>query len=320
MSELAFELQRVSKTYHIWRWLRKIPRIGVRDVSLAVPRGVIFGLLGLNGAGKTTAMKLLVGLLEPDAGQVRVLGGELSDPRIRARIGFLPELPYLPQQFTADGLLKAYGQMCGLSGRNLDTLKAKALELVGLDSSRKESLQYFSKGMRQRVAMAQVLLHEPDAVFVDEPMSGLDPLGMREMRRVLLNLKASGVTVCLNSHQIPEVERLCDRVGVMSNGRIVLEGAVGELLALASARRYRLTLLVPDRRGVPGSARGWSIQEVDVGERQLAATLAAQRKRGARALQILAVEGSLEEVMLQSVQTQSIRSIGEPASGKDYRA
>ena len=290
----AFELRNVNKTYHVWRALRRTVQVGVRDLTLAVPRGVVFGLLGLNGAGKTTAMRLLVGLLRPDAGEVSVLGGRVSDPAIRARIGYLPEMPYLPPQLSAPGLLRAYGRMNGLSGRRLDERVSRAMELAGVDPRRTDPLRFFSKGMRQRVAMAQVLLHEPEVVFVDEPMSGLDPRGIWEMRELLLNLKSAGMTVCLNSHQISEVERLCDRVGVMAGGRLVREAAVGEILSLAGSRRYRVTILVP-------SGDGHGIEDLEVEEADLEQTLAARRAGGARVLQILARQGSLEAALLKAI-------------------
>jgi ABC-2 type transport system ATP-binding protein len=323
MAENAFEFENASKTYHLWRRLRKIPVTGIVDVSLAVPRGIIFGLLGLNGAGKTTAMKLLVGLLAPDHGRVLVLGGTVSDPGVRARIGYLPELPYLPMQLDVMSLLKYYGMMSGLRGMELSERIGQALELTGLDPDRRDPVRYYSKGQRQRAAMAQVLLHRPDVIFVDEPMSGLDPQGIRDMRELLINLRTSGVTVCLNSHQISEVERLCDRVGILAAGRLVREGAVGDLLALARRREYRLTLLVAGRRSGKREADGpenWRIADITVGEERLAATLTAQRKKGSRVLQILSRQGSLEEVLLEAVRGGSVErnpgdggQKGEPA-------
>ncbi len=291
----AIHLDRVSKSYTLWRRLRRRTGRGIEDVSLAVPPGIIFGLLGLNGAGKTTTMKLLVGLLRPDAGTVRVLGGAPGDPAVRARIGFLPELPYLPLQLDARTLLLAYGRMSGLAGRHLGNRVDAVLETARLRSRDREPLREFSKGMLQRVAMAQVLLHEPAAVFADEPLSGLDPEGIREMRELLLELKARGVTVCLNSHQIAEVERVCDRVAVMAAGRLVRTGTTGELLASAPVRRYRVTVLARAGRG------NWEAAELETDERGLAPALARHRRRGDRILQILAVRGSLEEVLLETV-------------------
>ena len=297
MNTPAFELDKVSKTYHLWRKLRRTPVAGVSGVSLSVPKGIIFGLLGLNGAGKTTTMKLLVGLLRPDSGQVRVLGGPVNDPAIRARTGFLPEMPYLPQMLTARELLRHYGRLSGLNGRHLANRVEAALEKAGIAKRSGDPLRFFSKGMLQRAAMAQVLLHAPEVVFVDEPLSGLDPLGISEMRSILEGLRREGVTVCLNSHQISEVERLCDRVGIMAGGKMVREGAVGELLALAGSRRYRVVILAKPVRG--GS--GWKIEEKEASESGLAALLAGERKRGARIMQILALQGSLEEVVLETI-------------------
>jgi ABC-2 type transport system ATP-binding protein len=244
----AIHLDRVSKSYVIWRRLRRRLGRGIHGVSLTVPRGVIFGLLGLNGAGKTTTMKLLVGLLRPDAGTVRVLDGEPGEPATRARIGFLPELPYLPLQLDARTLLTAYGRMSGLSGRHLGNRIDAVLEGTGLRGRDREPLREFSKGMLQRAAMAQVMLHEPEIVFADEPLSGLDPLGIREMRDLLLGLKAAGLTVVLNSHQIAEVERVCDQVGVMAAGRLVRVAEPKALTAAMRARTFEEALLETIRR------------------------------------------------------------------------
>lgn len=291
----AFELSAVTKSYRIWRRLRPAIVPGIRDVSLAVPRGTIFGLLGLNGAGKTTTMKLLVGILSPEAGAVRVLGDAVADPRVRARLGYLPELPYLPLQLRARELLAHYGRMTGLAGAALARAIDRSLEITRLDRRHREPLRTYSKGMLQRVAMAQAILHDPAVVFADEPMSGLDPEGLREMRLLLLDLKAAGVTVCLNSHQIPEVERVCDRIGILVAGRLVREGGVGEMLAEAGDRRYRVTVLA----AAPGG--GWRAEDFETPEAGLADALAARRAKGERVLQILAQRGSLEEILLETI-------------------
>ncbi len=248
MGDGAFELEGVAKTYTVWRHLRRIPVRGVTDLTLSVPRGIIFGLLGLNGAGKTTTMKLLVGLMRPDRGRVRVLGDSIERAGVRARIGFLPEFPYLPLQLRAPELLGHYGRMSGLGGRHLEDRIARSLETVGLDPGRAEPLRTFSKGQLQRVAMAQVLLHEPEVICADEPMSGLDPEGVHAMRELLLRLRAAGLTILINSHQIAEVERICDRVGMMAEGRLVREGEVASMVA--GGRRLEEVLLETVRGGV----------------------------------------------------------------------
>ncbi len=294
MEEYAISLEKVSKTYHLWRNLRRVPREGVRDVSLAVRPGIVFGLLGLNGAGKTTTMRLLTGLLRPDRGRIEILGGKIEDPAVRSRIGYIPEMPYLPLQLSARSLLGRYGAMSGLAGRRLADRIEESLETASLKRAGREPISTFSKGMLQRVALAQALLHRPEVLFADEPMSGLDPEGIREMRELLLRLKNDGITVFLNSHQIAEVERVCDRAGVMARGRLVREGAVSELLAVAGARTYRLTFFAR-------SAAGSQIEDVTVREEELEEALAARRKGGARLTQILAQAGSLEEVVLDEI-------------------
>ena len=177
MEAAAFELRGVSKDYKVWRRLRAVSRPAVRDFTLSVPRGIIFGLLGLNGAGKTTVMKLLAGILRPDRGTVLVLGHDAGEPAARVRVGFLPELPYLPLQLKARELLGLYGRLAGLSGRHLATEVGRVMALTGADAAGPDLLRFLSKGQLQRVAMAQVLLGRPEVIFVDEPMSGLDPRG-----------------------------------------------------------------------------------------------------------------------------------------------
>jgi ABC-2 type transport system ATP-binding protein len=235
MSEAAFSMQAVTKGYDVWRRLRRTRARGVDGLTLAVPRGAVFAFLGLNGAGKTTAMRLCTGLLRPDRGAVRVLGGDPADPSVRARIGFLPELPFLPRAMTARALLRHYGRMSGHAGRHLANQADRALELTGIRARADEPLRLLSKGQLQRVATAQALLHAPDALFLDEPMSGLDPRGVAEMRALILRLKSAGVSLCLNSHQIAEVERICDRAGIMADGRLVAEGSIAELRARSPA-------------------------------------------------------------------------------------
>jgi len=288
----AFELSAVSKDYKVWRRLRATSRPAVRDFTLRVPRGIIFGLLGLNGAGKTTVMKLLSGILRPDRGTVTVLGHAAAEPAARARVGFLPEFPYLPLQLKARELLGLYGRLAGLSGRHLDNEVGRVMALTGADDARPDPLRFLSKGQLQRVAMAQVFLGRPEVIFIDEPMSGLDPRGVSEMRSLVIDLRNRGVTVFLSSHQVTEVERVCDRVGIMSAGRLVREGTVGELLALAGEHTYRVTALERGREG------RWAVEDAVLDEAALAGRLDEVRRGGGRVLRITAQHGTLEEVML----------------------
>jgi ABC-2 type transport system ATP-binding protein len=189
-------------------------------VNLDIRQGETFGLLGPNGAGKTTTMRVALGLIRPSAGEVRIFDRPAHEWEARKRVGFLPEAPYLHDHLTAEGCLRFFGQLCEMDGivlvRRVDTL----LELVGLAHARSRRLRTFSKGMLQRVAIAQALINDPDLLLLDEPMSGLDPVGRREMRHVLLRLKQQGKTIVMNSHLLHDVEVLCDRVAILRHGRV----------------------------------------------------------------------------------------------------
>jgi ABC-2 type transport system ATP-binding protein len=199
------------------------PTVAVSDLSLRVREGEIFGFLGPNGAGKTTSIKMLLALVEPTAGTGRVLGAPIGDRAVRARIGFLPEHFRFHDTLTAIELLRFHGRLYGLRGPALDARIDRLLSRVDLADAADRPLRGYSKGMLQRVGLAQALLNEPRLVFLDEPTSGLDPLGRYLVRSIMEDLRADGVTVFLNSHLLGEVEATCDRVAFVKRGRIVEE-------------------------------------------------------------------------------------------------
>jgi ABC-2 type transport system ATP-binding protein len=211
------------------RWGRP-PRVALRGLELEVPRGSVVGLLGPNGAGKTTTLKAIMGLVRPDRGRITLFGSQGSDPRARARVGFLPEQPYFELYLTPRKILRYYGRLSGMSEERIKARSAHLLNLVGLGEVGDLSMEKFSKGMLQRVGLAQALLAEPELLILDEPSTGLDPLGKIEVRDLLNDLRRSGVTVLLSSHQLSEIEEICDRVAVISDGRNVASGALDELL------------------------------------------------------------------------------------------
>lgn len=222
------------------------PKQALSDVSLVVPRGSAFGLIGLNGAGKTTFIKAMLAVLRPSSGTLRVLGGDPEDPAIRARIGYLPERLYLPGSWSARTFLASVGRLRGLPPSTLDVEVDRQLGRVGLappDARRK--VGGYSKGMRQRLGLAAALLGGPELLVLDEPTDGVDPLGRTEIRALLAEERARGATVFLNSHLLSETERICDRIGILHGGRVIVEGAME---ALATRRdRWRVRL---DRAGV----------------------------------------------------------------------
>ncbi|MBC7104837.1 MAG: ABC transporter ATP-binding protein [Firmicutes bacterium] len=203
---------------------------GCRDITLSVGEGEIFGLLGPNGAGKSTLVKILVGLIFPTGGHARVLGRPLGDLRAREKVGFLPENFRYHQWLTAGELLRFHGALGGMAPADLKRRIPQVLDLARLTGVERRKVGTFSKGMQQRLGLAVALLAGPQLLFLDEPTSALDPVGRREVRRLLLDLKGEGVTVFLNSHLLSEVERVCDRVAVIKEGRLVAQGGLAELL------------------------------------------------------------------------------------------
>jgi len=204
--------------------------VAVDGLSLEVRRGEIFGLLGPNGAGKTTTLKTMLGLLRPDRGTIRLLGRSPTDPAMRARIGFLPENPYFYDYLTGREFLDFYARLQGVPRTDRSRKVAEVLERVGLAGRADGPLRKFSKGMVQRLGLAQAILHEPDLVILDEPMSGLDPLGRREVRDLVLELRRAGKTVFFSSHILQDAEMICDRVAIVVGGRLRHVGSVHELV------------------------------------------------------------------------------------------
>jgi ABC-2 type transport system ATP-binding protein len=230
MTQPVLSFQGVSKRYQSGDFWRPIKAQALIDVSFELHEGEVYGLVGLNGAGKSTLMKTAVGLLRPDQGSVSLFGQDPREPRARQGLGYLPELPWFPAYLSAEEVLLYYGRLQGLSGPGLRERVQAVIVRVGLAHAAQQPLKRFSKGMQQRVGLAQALLHGPKLIFLDEPMSGLDPLGMKEMRDVILAQRAEGRTVFFNSHVLLEVERICDRVGVMHRGRLIRSAAVAELV------------------------------------------------------------------------------------------
>jgi ABC-2 type transport system ATP-binding protein len=226
----AIEIIQLEKVYSVGFW-RKRPKRALYPLDLAVEDGEIFGFLGPNGAGKTTTLKMLMGLVFPSGGTARILGMDLDDPRMKAQIGFLPEQPYFYDYLTARELLKYYGRLSGVEARQLGARVDAVLSRVGLAGSADVQLRKFSKGMLQRAGIAQAILHEPKVVFLDEPMSGLDPMGRREVRNLIEELKREGKTVFFSTHILSDAEALCDRVAILHQGKLRKVGAVGELTA-----------------------------------------------------------------------------------------
>ena len=204
--------------------------MALAGLSLSVKAGEIYGFLGPNGAGKTTTLKILIGLMRASSGKVMVLGNPAGDVKTHRQIGFLPESPYFYDYLSAEEFLGFYGRLAGLSHVILSQRITDMLELVDLTEARTRQLRKFSKGMLQRVGLAQALIHDPELVILDEPMSGLDPIGRKQVRDIILGLRERGKTVFFSSHILPDVELICDRVGIIRKGQLLAEGTVDELV------------------------------------------------------------------------------------------
>ena len=225
----ALQLESLKKTFKIG-FRRKVVE-AVQGVSLAVQPGEVFGFLGPNGAGKTTSIKMIMGLIRPTSGQATIFGRPITDPTVRQRVGFLPEQPYFYDYLKPRELLRFMGGLQGLSGAALNKQVDELIEMVGLDHARERTLRKFSKGMLQRAGIAQAFLGDPDLVILDEPLSGLDPIGRKEMKDVLTRAKARGKTLFFSSHILSDIEMICDRVAIIDKGRIVRHGVTRDLVA-----------------------------------------------------------------------------------------
>lgn len=218
---MVLSFQGVTKTYNSSHLGKVTSSRGIENLTLEIAKGEAFGLLGLNGSGKTTTFKLSLGLIRPTSGTIRVLGKEPSDAEAHRRIGFLPELPYLYTFLTPEESLRFYGRLSGLTDKELPELISKALEQVGLTASAKRRIAGFSRGMIQRVGLAQAILHDPEFLILDEPASGLDPLAIKRFRELLFTLNSQAKALLVSSHSISEIEKLCHRVGILKEGRLV---------------------------------------------------------------------------------------------------
>ena len=224
----AIATHELTKAYAVGFW-RKRPYLALDRLSLEVEAGEVFGFLGPNGAGKTTTLKLLMQLVFPTSGRAEMLGKPLGDLSVRHRLGYLPENPYFYDHLTAEELLTYFGQLFGYSRRDAAARGSRLLDDVGLEAERRMQLRKFSKGMLQRVGIAQALINEPELVIFDEPMSGLDPLGRRDVRALILRLRDRGCTVFFSSHVLSDAEALCSRVAILAKGRLVASGRLTEM-------------------------------------------------------------------------------------------
>jgi len=293
----------LSKGYPTGHVLQK-RRPALIDLTLEVRRGEILGYVGPNGSGKTTTLKLLTGLLHPDAGQAWVLGAPLDSREWRYRVGYLPEHPYLYDYLTPAEYLDYVGRLFGYDRRRRRERTRELLALVGLERSANLAMRRFSKGMLQRAGLAQALVNDPELLILDEPMSGLDPLGRRLVRNLVSELHARGKTVLFSSHILSDAEALCDRVAVLRGGRLLNVGALRDLLkldvshleVLAAGVRQDLPGLAAERQEAVGDRL-----RLEVREDRLGPAVAAIEAAGGRVLSVLPVRESLEDFFFREV-------------------
>lgn len=306
------EIENLTKDYEVGFWRKRKVR-SLDGLTLEVEGGEIFGFLGANGAGKTTTLKLLMRLIYPTAGRARILGRDINDVSMHARIGYLPENPYFYDYLTARELLSYCAELFGYSRTERKRRAADLLSRVHLDEkSWDKQLRKYSKGMLQRVGLAQALVNDPEIVFLDEPMSGLDPIGRREVRDLIASLRAKGTTVFMCSHILSDIEVLCDRVAILNRGRLSETGRLEELreraneghrieITVAGTDAEHLSSVFPSLAGahVTATAGGARIEVAD--ERDVDAALAALRRAGGRLVSVQPIRQSLEELFVREM-------------------
>lgn len=304
MSSPAIEILGLTKDYPVGFW-RKRMRRSLDNVTFQVEEGEVFGFLGPNGAGKTTTLKLLMSLIFPTAGTARIRGRSIDDVRMHREIGYLPEQPYFYDYLTARELLDYYARFSDFSATERRARIAKVLDRVGITDAADVQLRKFSKGMLQRAGIAQAILHEPPVVILDEPMSGLDPVGRREVRDIIHDLKKNGHTVFFSTHILSDAEMLCDRVAVLAGGKLQGVGALGDIVAI-EVHAMEILFEVAEGRALPAALANQARRigaryRVEVPEDSLYGALDQLRDCEARILSVAPVRPTLEDYFLRLV-------------------
>lgn len=303
----VIELNHLYKEFRVGFFRKRVR--AVRDLSLTVQQGEIFGFLGPNGAGKTTTLKMLMGLIFPSQGEAKLFGLPSNDLRAKARLGFLPEHPYFYDYLTGLEFLNFYARLFGLSSSIRSVRVERLLEQVGLSHARKLPLRKYSKGMIQRIGIAQALINDPDLVILDEPMSGLDPIGRKDVRDIIFRLRESGKTVFFSSHILQDVEMLCDRVAIVTKGQLRKLGTLHDLLSDLSGLKTEITFTglstldldqltrLAERVIVPGPPRTTLVFSTERSEEAIKLIL----QKGGKLESMVPLKGTLEDLFVQQV-------------------
>ena len=310
----AVRLHELTKDFAVGFW-RPRPFRALHGVSLDVEQGEVLGCLGPNGAGKTTTLKLLMQLIYPTSGYAEILGRPAGDVEVRRRIGFLPETPYFYDNLTAEELLNYFARLFGYDAADARRRTADMLDRVGLGAERRRVLRKFSKGMLQRVGIAQALINDPEVIFLDEPMSGLDPIGRRDVRNLILSLRDEGRTLFFSSHILDDAQAVCSRVVIMNRGRLVASGRVSDLvlksrgweLVVSGVDAERMTALEPTVTSVTKVADGQYVIELPVNRppEQIVAELAGS---GAHIVSLNPHHETLEDYFVREVNEASVET------------
>lgn len=308
--EHVIEIEGLTKDYEKG-FLKKKKIRALEGLDLKVEPGQIFGFLGGNGAGKTTTIKILMGLIFPTGGSAKILGADISDVRVHSRIGYCPENPYFYDYLKASELMDYFGRLFGLDAAKRKAVTEELLTKVGLEEKNwNRQLRKFSKGMLQRVGIAQSLVNDPELVVLDEPMSGLDPVGRREIRELIAGLRQSGKTVFMSSHILSDIEALCDNVAILREGKLVAKGRLDELLASEDDERiFEISANGVEAVGlirIPELVSGAVVTETPsgasiqvAGDEHLATVLAEIKKAGGNVVSVQPVRQSLEELFVK---------------------
>jgi ABC-2 type transport system ATP-binding protein len=320
MADAAIQIDNLTKDYP-FGFLHLKTKRSLEGLTMRVEDGEVFGFLGPNGAGKSTTIKLLVGLIFPTAGTARILGKPISDISMHQDIGYLPEQPYFYDYLTAAELLDYFARFHNLKAADRRERVARMLKKVGLETARKIQLRKYSKGMLQRVGLAQAILHDPRVVILDEPMSGLDPLGRREVRDIILELKREGRTVLFSTHILSDAEMLCDRVGVIVGGKLRGVGAPDEMVGIKAHGLEILFEYIGDTSGAASTllekaTRTGNRYRLHVEEAELYSTIEMLRETGARILSVTQMKASLEEYFMHLIEADRAQAAAVDVSGK----
>src|SRR6202166_688171 len=305
MPGAAIEIENLTKDYP-YGFLHLKKKRSLEGLTMQVESGEVFGFLGPNGAGKSTTIKLLVGLIFPDAGSARILGKSITDIEMHRDIGYLPEQPYFYDYLTAAEVLDYFARFHDFTAADRKDRVQRMLKKVGLESAGRIQLRKYSKGMLQRVGLAQAILHDPAVVVLDEPMSGLDPVGRREVRDIILELKKQGRTVLFSTHILSDAEMLCDRVGVIVGGKLRGVGAPDEIVGIKAQGMEILFEYVGDTPGAASTllekaTRTGNRYRLHVEEDELYPTIETLRETGARILSVTQMKASLEEYFMHLI-------------------